>query len=282
MSPRPPPAPRTPFFAGRHFFGVLVCAIAVGVAGSSRAALIASYQMNSPSPLANSAGATLDNPNFLDPGGSASPTFLSGGGANGSGAYRFDGVNDYFAFNSAANYTFIQQNNLDWTVSFLIQTADGASNLAYAGTPEVPVFGNDTGSVGFGLGIDGGKAAYRRYNGSWFSAQGNANVADDIPHLITFVAVGSASLTIYVDGVVDASNLPIPGVGFSQLAVHFGRSYNGHYGAFMLDDVLIYTNALSAGQVGQLFAAVPEPSVAMSALLVVAMLPVRRRFTKPR
>ncbi len=160
------------------------------------ATLIAHHQMNSPNTLTNSAGAAFYNSNLVDPGGSAAPTFLATGGVSGSGAYQFDGVDDNFGFAAVPGYTFIQANNLDWTVSFWIKATDTTVNLSYAGTPQLPVLGNNSGSIGFGLGVDGGKAAYRRYSGSWQAASGVATVADGIGHFVTFVAIGSSNLNI--------------------------------------------------------------------------------------
>jgi hypothetical protein len=155
-------------------------------------------------------------------------------------------------------------------VSFWIKTTDTGVNLAYAGTPQLPVLGNDSGSIGFGLGVDGGKAAYRRYSGGWYSASGVANVANGVGPFVTFVAVGSSNLNIYVDGVADALNLSVPGTGSSQLAANVGSSYLNHYGAFTVDDIRIYDNALTAAQVHELFGA-PEPA-AMSLLAVGALI----------
>jgi len=77
-----------------------------------------------------------------------------------------------------------------------------------------------------------------------------------------------------VDGVADALNLAVPGTGFSQLAGNIGSSYLDHYGAFTVDDIRIWDNALTAAEVHQLFGA-PEP--ALMSLLAGGALILRRR-----
>ncbi|NQT37257.1 MAG: LamG domain-containing protein [Planctomycetes bacterium] len=263
----------------------IVSAIAVlAVSVPAGATLIAQYSMDPTTQLVNSVGNfTGYNPDLVDPGGSGSPTYLPTGGYKGSGAFQFDGVANQLNV-ASPGYTFINQNNLDWTVSFWIKTTDSAVNLSYDGTPEIPIFGNDSGSVAFGLGIDGGTAAYRRYDGGWQTAAGATNVADGLGHFVTFVAVGSSNLSIYVDGILDTGNLSVPPAGGSQYAVNIGRSYTGHFGAFTLDDLRIYDNALSAAEVDQLFAVhIPEPSTVglfgMGAWLVYAACRRRLRLS---
>jgi hypothetical protein len=250
----------------------LACALALGAAPAD-ATLIASYQMDQPAPLVNSARATLYQPNMVDPGGAASPVHLADGGFGNSGAYQFDGVANYLTF-GGAGYLFLADSFSNWTVSFWIKTTDNGVNLSYAGTPKVPVLGNTTGGVGFGLGIDGGVATYKRYSGGWQTAQGATNVADGVGHYITFVAVGSSNLSIYVDGRLDTANLSVPASGFSQLGVDIGRSYAATYGAFTLDDLRVWNEALSLGQIHDLI--IPEPTSAV--LLGLAGLLWLRRW----
>src|SRR3954453_4094725 len=95
--------------------GVSCASAACGLTRAAQAGLITNFQMNSPTQLVNSAGPSFYQPDLKDPGGSASPTYVPLGGIRASGAFRFDGVNDYFAFNQVTDYTFIQSDNLDWS-----------------------------------------------------------------------------------------------------------------------------------------------------------------------
>lgn len=242
---------------------------------TGHAALIASYQMNSPNPLINSAGASFYQPNLVNPGGVNAPTYLPAGGMNYTGAYQFDGVYDDLEFD-LAGYLFLGTNGTDYTVGFWISTTDSAVNSGYAGTPEIPVLGNTTGGVGFGLGIDGGKASFRHYDAGWQVVSGTQNVADGNGHYVVFAVHGSGSLLdIYVDGVVDVANQAVPTGGYSQLGLTVGLSYLNHYGAFTLDDFRLYDTALTAPQIAAAFH-IPEPASA-ALLLLAGVVMLRRR-----
>jgi len=263
------------------------------VAQPSRAALIASYQFNSPTPLVNSAGASTYEPNAADPGGAATPTFLSNGGVNGSGAYQFDGTANYLAFAANADMyiglNLAQQFVPDWTASFWVKTTDAAT---FGGSPfsmEVPVFGDPTTNVRFGLGVNGGKATLKQYNGvGMTTAQGTTNIADGIGHYVTLVGSddGTASFVdIYIDGALDAAHLAKPRYNLNGMYSHdIGSSYNGgspNFGAFTLDDVRVYDEGLSAETISELFST-PEPTGAALVALSFggATLGCRRRHSQ--
>src|SRR4051812_25073603 len=76
--------------------------LVLGAATTGRAALLAHYEMDAAAPLANTApgGPYTYQPNMTDsaPAPAAVPTYLPTGGVNGSGAYQFDGVDDYMNF----------------------------------------------------------------------------------------------------------------------------------------------------------------------------------------
>lgn len=260
-------------------FRILAAAVlALGLALPASASVIARYDMNSPTQFLNNAGATFYEPNLVSPGGSSAPTYLANGGFKGSGAFQFDGVNDYLGFD-LASYLFIAPSFSNWTVSFWIKTTDTGTNTNYAGTPKVPVLGNITAGIGFGLGIDGGRATYKHYSGGWQTAQGTNMIADGFPHYVTYVATGSSNLTIYVDGWIDSANLSVPASGFSQLGSSIGRSYqvpsgDGTYGAFTLDDLRVWDEALTQGQIH--LQIIPEPTTILFLGLAAVML-VRRR-----
>src|SRR3954465_613564 len=100
----------------------------LGAANCAMASLLVHYQMNSPTALINSAGAASLEPNLVDPGSPASPSYAATSGVNGSGAFQFDGVNDHFTFShSGTMYTGLnaaEQFVPGFTTSFWIATTD--------------------------------------------------------------------------------------------------------------------------------------------------------------
>lgn len=263
----------------RHFRILAAALITLTFTLPASASVIARYNFNSPDTLANSAGETFYQPNMTNPPSPSSPTFLPNGGAFNTGAVQFDGVTNRLDFRGAG-YLYIADNFSNWTVSFWIKTTDMGTNLNYAGTPQVPVLGNVTGGIGFGLGVDGGRATYKRYSGGWQTAQGTNIVADGLGHYVTYVAQGSSNLSIYVDGYLDTANLAVPASGFSQLGSSIGRSYllptqDGKYGAFTLDDLRVWNEALTLSQIHDQI--IPEPSSALC-LAAGLLLVLRRRM----
>src|SRR5688500_10023985 len=108
---------------------ILATAAACALVTPTRGALVAHYQMDDPTPLAESVpGNDPDRPDMTDPGGAASPAHLPVGGVGGSGAYQFDGADDYLGY-AAGGYTFFSNATTpsDFTVSFWVKTTDTAA-----------------------------------------------------------------------------------------------------------------------------------------------------------
>ena len=185
-------------------------------------------------------------------------TYLADGGVNGSGAFSFDGVNDYIDPS--------QDNNLgfgDWTISFWIKTTDSAVYYGYSGTPEVTVIGDTSGAVGFAVGVDGGKAAFYHYYNGWHEVKGTSNVADGEGHYITYVHHAAGTLDIYVDGEAEVVGTNAFDSQYIYILRDFGRSYDPKYANMVLDDLRVYNEALTSAVVDSTFtpASVPEPTV---------------------
>lgn len=270
--------------------------LVLGAAASAHGALLASYQMESPTPLNNAVTTEFYRPNFTNPNGANGPTHLPAGGVNGSGAYSFDGVDDYFGF-AGPGYLFLgyapgvtpgpsDPQNHDFTFSFWIKTTDdgvhpGTGSGGYDGTPRIPILGDTSGSVNFSLGIDGGTASFRNAAPGWQVVAGDTGVADGQGHYVTFVVHNdpTATLDIYVDGLPDVIGALIPAKTYSSPNV--GRAYAAHYGEFVLDDVRLYDTALDAATIQQLFS-VPEPVSGVLALAGAAGLVALRRRPQGR
>jgi hypothetical protein len=266
-------------------------AAVLGCAWSAQGALVAHYQMNAPTPLAESVpGADPDRPDMTDPGGVNSPTFLPTGGVAGSGAYDFDGTDDYLGF-AGGGYTFFAPGNppADFTVSFWVKTTDtgafpeGPIPVGYAGSPQVPVLGDVTESVGFALGVDGGVAAWRHYTSGWERKDGTIPIADGDGHFVTFVYDNAGFLDIYIDGEADLIDIPVDnGAGYPFLARSVGRSYRQgatlqKYGDAIIDDIRVYNTALTQTELREeLGLPIPEPA-SVALLASGAALILRRR-----
>jgi hypothetical protein len=254
---------------------------------SAQGALIAHYQMDLPSPQDNPfpLDANRPAPDLVAPGGGQTPTHLVTGGVSGSGAYQFDGVDDYFGF-ASPGYLFLGNGTThNWTYSFWINTTDAGSNTAgYAGTPQVPVLGEIGGGINYGIGIDGGKATMKVFAAGWNTRQGATNIADGQGHFVTMTLdtspAGDDLLNIYIDGNLDFTGT-VP-VGGGELGGSLGRSYatgvTHKYGAFTIDDMRIYDTVLNQLQIREeLGLPIPEPGSLALAGAAGLMLLRRRR-----
>lgn len=251
----------------RQLTVIVAVGLLLGFVPSAQATLVLHWDMNNPTPTDDSTGTN----DLVPQGGTTVPTHLATGGVLGSGAYQFDGTDDYFKPTTIPTLPNTPV-TADWTASFWIKTTDTGTSTAYAGTPHLPVLGDQTGAIVFGLGVHGGTAAFRHYNAGWTSASGSVNVADGIGHYVTFIHNGGANtVDIYVDGVADTLGQGAGVVSGSPYEIRdVGRSYFGGgltalYANMTLDDVRLYNTALTAGEVFDLFSppiplVIPEPS----------------------
>jgi MYXO-CTERM domain-containing protein len=262
-----------------RFFGFALVG-GLALASWAQAALVTHYQMNQPTPLAESVpGVDPDRPDLTDPGPTNSPTHLATGGVSSSGAYSFDGTDDYLGF-AGSGYTFFSSGTtpVDFTISFWIKTLDAAPSTGYAGTPQVPVLGDTTSTIGFGLGVDNGVAAWRHYIGSWESINGTIPVADGQGHFVTFAFDNAGFLNIYVDGQADGPSQAIYPYGYTYLARSIGRSYGPQYANAIIDDIRVYDTTLTQSEIRtELGLPIPEPaSLALAGLGGLALLRRKR------
>lgn len=93
------------------------------------------------------------------------------------------------------------------------------------------------------------------YDGRLFYAPGHffstSITFDNVWHLFTYAFTGSTStMTLYIDGVrkEDATGYTQPAITYALFGVGFGHYFSGS-----LDDARIYTRALSATEVKQLY-----------------------------
>ncbi len=218
------------------------------------------------------AGVTL---NGIIPGGSYTPTYLSTGGINGSGAFRFDGSDDFLT----PSFVY-DMGNGDWSVSFWIKTSDTSTYYGYEGTPAVSVIGDTTNAVGFGVGIEGGKATLTHFYSGWRTISGSTNVANNIGHYLTFIHHSVGKVDIYVDGNAEILGAASYDGQYAYVIRDIGRSYDPKYANMTLDDFRIYNHALSSTEVSQFVVGVPEPTSLIALLMALCFFYLGRKNTK--
>ena len=181
------------------------------------------------------------------------PSWQQTGGYNSKGAYSFDGTNDYITTDTASVFDIYGTNPLTITVWFK------TSQTPSVYPAELVIFTeNGQGGLSFDKGIElntSGKISMYAYDGAQKRATSIRSLNDGVWHF----AVGTydgISLKIFVDGVFNAStdssstyNFTIPKIVFSFL-----KSGNTVYFSGLIDDVRIYSSALSSSDIQKLYA----------------------------
>ncbi len=210
------------------------------------------------------------NHTVTEGGGTASPAWSASGGHLGSGAYTFDGSNDYLQTNSQELQTLSDFTVTAWvrpnaaTVSnggmILWEGAPAGSGWGFGGNSEMHL------SIGaFSGGIVGNKASF--FLGSALASDTDT-LQVSIPYTDTvnwhFLAArvqglgGTPTADLFLDGtLVDsdtgASAKTDRSAWGTQLRIaRPGSSLNGYYFGGGIDDVRIYSRALSAQQIAEL------------------------------
>ncbi|HVE42038.1 MAG TPA: LamG-like jellyroll fold domain-containing protein [Planctomycetota bacterium] len=163
-------------------------------------------------------------------------------------ALRFNGRTSYVTCPSSAA--------LDLTGPF---TISAWVNVGRQGSPASGIVekwhpGKKEGPVGYYLRLVGGRIELTFPNPAGeMECRGNKTIPPDTWTLVTGVFDGS-SIIIYVDGVLDRSNpvRGLPGISKLPLVVGAGGSANGNFFMGDIDDVRIYSRALSAPEIARL------------------------------
>jgi hypothetical protein len=204
--------------------------------------------------IRNSITLNLDAGNPQSYSGSGTSWFdLSPSGNNGTlvngpafseGGILFDGSNDYC---SISNIT-MGNGNIPWTISAWVKTSTTVNALG-AGS----VISNSSGGPVYSmLGVNAGKIVYWTYqNNAWAQKLGSATVNDNVWRMLTWVNNDNYTMSMYVDGVLDASvanstsgnNNPLDRIG-------------GSWAGFFSGNIAIlkrYTQALTSTMVSREF-----------------------------
>lgn len=246
-----------------------ICLLAISLGGEAYGSLVAYYNFDETGGnVAHDSVGTV-NGTLL-----GNATFVAGAGINGTGAVSLDrstadlvSMGDNFGFSSFS----IQS----WT-----KIPEGYS------TVEVP-FGKHIAGAGIGYYVsisEGSNGTAHFYPGAYpFTPYSNVAVNDGQWHQIVAVLDGSSGIaSLYIDGGLAAS---ISGASTQYNSTPFliggttaGPTYTG-----LIDEVKIYDNALSAGDVQSLYSSelsqVPEPAaILLFGIGLLGLAGIRRRI----
>ncbi len=188
-------------------------------------------------------------------------------------AFLFDGVNDYLA-----GPVVPQINPNSFSIALWVKAVPESGLHLLADSSHGGSRGGSINWEGFALQLNGGVADFAFGNGSTFPhVTSNTVVADNTFHHLAATFDGSL-MSIYVDGDLDNtasfSGTPMVSGRPFRLGNHdqlTGRALNG-----LLDDVRLYDEVLTAGQV-QGLANVPEPASGTIFGITLAVLALVRR-----
>jgi hypothetical protein len=176
--------------------------------------------------------------------GAQNGTLVNGVKTDGLG-FVFDGSDDYITIPNI----YMGNGNVPWTINAWVRTTTTVNSLG-AGS----VISNSSGGPVYSmLGVNAGRIVYWTYqNDAWAQKLGNATVNDGVWHQLTWVNNSNSTMSMYVDGVLDASvanstsgnNNPLDRIGGSWSAQFDGR----------ISQLAIYNSkALTAAEVYQNF-----------------------------
>lgn len=154
-------------------------------------------------------------------------------------AILFDGTDDFINVSHAAN---IDASSQFWTVSAWIKSKMNDRAILSKGT---------SGANGYEIGIDSVGNLQFKKNGVSLSSFRKIN--DDAWHLVLGTA-DSSGMRIYIDGLLDNSNLDFANFIGNSNALTIGKSSNGssNFGGY-IDEVAIFNNSLTSAQVMEIY-----------------------------
>jgi hypothetical protein len=156
----------------------------------------------------------------------------------------FDGTNDWVQLSS----TFSMPSPS--TLSVWVKTTTSSNK---------GIFSNCAGSpVGLAYALSSGRMEYRYYNGGWFSVFSTATINDGKWHLLAWVKDSNTSLRMYIDGVLDSTQVINMGSGSPMNSVGslWGTCDTYSYETVFvgsMDDFRVYNRVLSKRELAELY-----------------------------
>lgn len=173
---------------------------------------------------------------------------LNGGAAVTSGYLSLDGNDDYVQFAS-----YLVPTSGSYSVALFAQNLGSVNRFTEL------ISQGSSGGPGFYIGTEPGTGI--RVSDSWLSTGEVYPAGTDWHHFAVVVNSVAGTSDLYINGVLEASlGFAIATTG-SGTATRLGNQFGGFSEYFQgnIDDVRIYTGALSAREVNDLASGVPEP-----------------------
>ncbi len=212
--------------------------------------------LNMPFESDNSAGAgkTKDYSHYGNNGTVNGATWVSNGGFDGKGAYKFNGVDDYIEINDSASLTF------NTSEAFSVEVWVKTDNVGWYAA----IIGKVSSSIGasssqWGLAIAPGAYPYFAVSdgASWYNAIANISILDGKWHHLVGIW-NTTDVSIYVDGslpqIVCSPSCTPPSLNEVSASTFIGTTdtgsipFNG-----TINSVRIYNRSLSAEQIKALY-----------------------------
>lgn len=163
----------------------------------------------------------------------------------GGDGLSFDGVDDYLSMDNI----YMGNGNSPWTITAWVRTSTTVNSLGQGSV----VSNSSGGPVYSMLGVNGGKIVYWTYqNNAWAQKLGSATVNDNIWHELTWVNNSNSTMTMYVDGVADAS-VANSTSGNNNPLDRIGGSWAGYFDGRIGLVAMYNSKALTATEVSQNF-----------------------------
>lgn len=185
-------------------------------------------------------------------GDTTDPTWIASAGWNNTGAYEFDGINDYIWIDNSDNIG----NEGDFSISLW------ASKAGITGSHEGMVskknLGAGVNSEGWSINLDSNGWYYFTIGNGTYNVRAykSASISAGYHHFVGTFDESQGLALLYIDGVLGA-NVSDPDFTFVQSAydTYIGRS--GHFNLLnyngTIDQVIFFNKTLSTGQVTALF-----------------------------
>jgi hypothetical protein len=169
--------------------------------------------------------------------------------SNFGGYWGFDGADDRILLTNSL-FSFTIDASINWTVTAWVRTGTSANGLGQGS-----VMSNSNGGPVYSMmGINAGVMTYWHYNGDWLQSSGTVTVNDYQWHMLTWVNKSNGTMDMYVDGVLDVSNVN------SQLSSNnwidiIGSSWAAPFAGDIASVQVNKGTAMNSGQVSQQYGA---------------------------